>query len=372
MAIRVLHLTSVFNRGGIETYLRDVLTRLPREHVTFYFTHTMGVKGEMDDEYLDRGARFIEVPRWRSVHRYLPAFYQGIRDNDIDIVHVHHPELQGYFLSATRLMGIKARFVHVHNTSWDTTERGLRGAFYKSLGRRITLNGATRGIACSAMAAEYAFGKNWRSDPRLKVIHYGIPLERFEEKHDRTLVRRELGIPADAMVAGHVGSFTPQKNHSKLLEIAEALFASNGRACLLLVGDGPLRPEVEELAREKGIADRVVFAGLRSDVPRILTAFDVFLLPSIFEGFGIALIEAQAAGVPCVVSRVVPEEAGIVKDSYEVLSLDDDARKWAEACERLAAGRDRASSRGLEIVRRSDFNIDVSAGRLIREYEDAL
>jgi len=365
-------LTRVFNRGGIETYLRDVLTRLPEKDVVFYFTHTQGMKGEMDDEYLERGARFIEVPEWRNISQYLLAFNRGIRDNNIDIVHAHHPELQGYFLSMTRLLGVKTRFVHVHNTYWNTTEKGLRGAFYKRLGRRITLNGATCGIACSARAAVYAFGENWQRDPRLKVIHYGISLERFAEKHDRTQVRRELGIPTDALVVGHVGSFTPQKNHRKLLEIAEALFAKNRRAYLLLVGDGVLRPEVEELAQEKGIADRVVFAGVRGDVPRILTASDVFLLPSLFEGFGIVLIEAQAAGVPCVVSRVIPEEAKIVKDSYVVLELDDRAPKWADACESLAARRDWKGSEGFEIVRKSDFNIDVSANRLIREYENAL
>jgi len=326
----------------------------------------------MDDEYLERGARFIEVPEWRNISQYLLAFNRGIRDNNIDIVHAHHPELQGYFLSMTRLLGVKTRFVHVHNTYWNTTERGLRGAFYKRLGRRITLNGATCGIACSARAAAYAFGENWQRDPRLKVIHYGTSLERFAEKHDRTQVRRELGIPTDALVVGHVASFSPQKNHRKLLEIAEALFAKNRRAYLLLVGDGVLRPEVEELAQEKGIADRVVFAGVRGDVPRILTAFDVFLLPSLFEGFGIVLIEAQAAGVPCVVSRVVPEEAKIVEDSYVVLELDDRAPKWADACESLAARRDWKSSEGFEIVRKSDFNIDVSANKLIREYENAL
>jgi len=365
-------LTSVFNRGGIETYLRDVLTRLPQEDVEFYFTHTQGIKGEMDDEYLERGAHFVEVPEWRNISRYLLAFNRGIRDNNIDLVHAHHPELQGYFLSIARLLGVKARFVHVHNSYWDTTEKGLRGTFYKRLGRRITLSGATCGIACSAKAAVYAFGKNWQRDPRLKVIHYGIPLERFAERHDRTQVRRELGIPADALLVGHVGSFTPQKNHGRILEIAEALFAKNRQAYLLLVGDGVLRPEVEELAREKGIADRVVFAGVRGDVPRILTAFDVFLLPSLFEGLAVVLIEAQAAGVPCVVSRAITEEARIVEDSYVALELDDPAPKWADACESLAARRDRKSSRGFEIVRKSDFSIDVSANRLIREYENAL
>jgi glycosyltransferase involved in cell wall biosynthesis len=269
-------------------------------------------------------------------------------------------------------MGAKARFVHVHNSYWDTTEKGLRGAFYRSIGRRITLNGATLGIACSERAAAYAFGKNWQHNQRLRIIHYGTSLERFEEKHDRTQVRRGLGIPDGATVVGHVGSFTPQKNHSKILEIAEALFARDKETYLLLVGDGPLRPEVEQLAREKGIADRVVFAGVRADVPRILTAFDVFLLPSLFEGLPIVLIEAQAAGVPCLVSRVITEEARIVEDSYAVLALDDPAPKWADACERLAAKRNWKSSRGLEIVRRSDFNIEVSAGRLVGEYEDAL
>jgi glycosyltransferase involved in cell wall biosynthesis len=372
MAIRVLHLTSVFNRGGIETYLRDVLTRMPEEDVVFYFTHTEGVKGEMDDEYLERGARFIEVPEWRNIPGYLLAFKRAVRENNIDIVHAHHPELQGYFLSIARLLGVKARFVHVHNTYWDTTEKGLRGAFYKRLGRRITLNGATSGIACSAVAAAYAFGENWQRDTRLKVIHYGIPLERFAEKHDRAQVRRDLGIPADALVVGHVGSFTPQKNHRKLLEIAEALFARNKRAYLLLVGDGALRPQVERLAREKAIADRLVFAGVRDDVPRILAAFDVFLLPSLFEGLPVVLIEAQAAGVPCVVSQVITEESRMVEDGYVALGLDDSASKWAEACESLAAGKDWRSSRGFEIVSKSDFNIEVSAGRLIREYEDAL
>jgi glycosyltransferase involved in cell wall biosynthesis len=179
-----------------------------------------------------------------------------------------------------------------------------------------------------------------------------------------------LGLPDDAQVIGHVGRFVEQKNHGQLLEIAAEVMRRRSDTWLLLVGEGPLLPEVQRHAEELGISQRVVFAGVRPDVPRLmLEAMDLFLFPSLHEGLGLVLVEAQAAGLPCIYSDVVPREADVAMPLLHRLPLSESPEVWAERVVRSLDGpAPLSATMAYQRLAESTFGIQHSVSALRRVY----
>jgi glycosyltransferase involved in cell wall biosynthesis len=229
---------------------------------------------------------------------------------------------------------------------------------------------ATAGLACSVSASEFLFGPQWRSDPRFRVFHCGINLEPFRTAPSREEARKELGIPVDAPVVGHVGLFERRKNQAFLLQVGREILKTRPEVRFLMVGDGPLRPQIEAMARELGMEKNVVFAGQRSDVPRLmLSAMDAFALPSFEEGLAIVLTEAQAAGLHSLASRAVPAEAGVVPGALEQLSLSEGPKPWAARLLRMLENGRLEREMALGALEQTDFNIQQSCKDLTRMYE---
>jgi glycosyltransferase involved in cell wall biosynthesis len=210
-----------------------------------------------------------------------------------------------------------------------------------------------------------------RTDSRWQILYCGVDMTPFRELVDSVAIRAEFGIPADAFVVGHVGRFEKEKKHQFLIDIVAEIAQREPKMYLLLIGDGSLRSEIQQKVIQNGLANRVTFAGLRPDIPQLmLGAIDLFLLPSIYEGLGLVLIEAQAAGLPCVFSDVVPEEANAVKPLVRQVSLSKSASAWAEA---VISARSAASAitqaDTLAVLENSPFNIAVSVQKLTEVYE---
>ena len=370
--IRVLHIIGPMNHGGSEVNLKSVLTKLPGTGVEFYFTRYENRHGDIDEEIIDLGGKFVDLPPYENLLGYLKCFCKALEVTKFDIIQAHHPEFAGYMLPFAKRAGIGARFLHVHNTHWDCTEKGSRGIFFKSFGKRMTLNATTRGIAVSDDAAVYVFGNNWRTDHRFTVIHSGINFEPFRTKIDFNGVRHAFGIDGDAIVVGHVGSFEKQKNHVKIMEIGNELRKLNSNLRLLLVGEGSLRKEMMKIAHSLRLESNVVFMGVRKDIHRILGIMDLFLFPSLYEGLGQVVVQAQAAGIPCLISENVPKEAIIAKDIVKVMDLRKSAREWAETCLKLSKEAKPDKHLCLQKVLKSDFSLDVSVERFIKEYISAV
>jgi glycosyltransferase involved in cell wall biosynthesis len=196
-------------------------------------------------------------------------------------------------------------------------------------------------------------------------------LNNFNHVVDSAAVRAKFGISRDAFVIGHVGRFDKQKNHTFLVEIAAEVAKQEPKMRLLLVGDGPLRSQIEQRVNQRGLADQVIFAGVQPNVPQLmLGGMDAFLLPSLHEGLPIVGIEAQAAGLPLILSDVITEEVDQVKPLIQRISLSQPASEWAEAILVLPNIASVLSpSEALMLVENSHFNIQISLKQLAKIYQ---
>lgn len=332
MPTRILHVVAGMTRGGIETWLMHVLRGIDRDEYAMDFLVYKEVC-DYDEEIRSLGCRIIHGPHMRKPIPFASNLRQVLRTHGpYDVVHSHFHQFNGWVLRIAASSQVPLRIAHSHN---DTREKDRRSSAprraYTGLTSRMIHRYATVGLACSVRAAESQFGNRWERDRRFRVLGYGLDLSPFAAGRVRTGLHRELGLPEEAFVLGHVGRFVEQKNHGKLLEIAAAAMRHRTDLWLLLVGEGTLVPEVQRRAQELGISERVVFAGVRTDVPRLmLEAMDLFLFPSLHEGLGLVLVEAQAAGLPCIYSDVVPHEADVATPLLHRLPLDASSEQWAE------------------------------------------
>ena len=368
--IRILHVVGGMNRGGIETWLMHILRNIDRQHFEMDFLVNTAESCSYDDEILALGSKISRCLNPTKPLVYSAEFKQILKDNaPYDIVHSHVHHYSGFTLFLAKQAGVPIRIAHSHNdTSSAEAQAGWKRRLYLTLMEKSIAHYATLGLGASDEAAADLFGSTWKNDPRWQILYCGLDLTPFQKQPDPTL-RAEFNIPADAFVIGHVGRFEAQKNHQFILEIAAEVVKQKPNMRLFLVGVGPLREEVEQKAARLGLSDKTIFAGVRADVPQLmLSVMDVFLFPSLFEGLGLVLIEAQAAGLVSVISDVVPQAADIVAPLVERLPLSNSASTWAETI--LARHQTAiAQSEALSLVMDSQFNLDICLKQLKKIYQ---
>jgi glycosyltransferase involved in cell wall biosynthesis len=310
-----------------------MLRAIDRERFRMDFMVHLADKGMYDDEVRSLGSKVIRGPDPAGLRHYGKGLRRLLREHGpYDVVHSHVYDFSGLVLKHAARAGVPGRIAHSHtDLSQQPSERTLRRRAYRSIMGHWIRRYATAGIGISEPATRALFGEDWRNDPRWRIIHYGIDLSPFEVVPDSAAVRTELGLPSDAKVVGHVGNFLPVKNHMFLLRAMVEVISREPMARLVLIGQGELRDSIAAEAERLGIRAKVVFAGVRSDVPRLLMgAVDVLAFPSLYEGLGLAVVEAQAAGIFSVISTTVPREAIVLPDLVSSLPLNS-TTVWADA-----------------------------------------
>jgi len=376
MAIRVLQLLGGMDLGGGETFVMHVYRAMNRDQIQFDFAVSADKKCYYDDEIRSLGGRII---------RHTPPAEAGFRRCSMELksilqqygpyaaVHSHLQYFSGFVLRVAALENIPVRLSHFHNTR-DARSGSLLGLFYHVGMGWLIKRYATRILGCGRNVLDASFGAHWTSDPRMSAISNGIELEPYSAPYpDRAELRRRLGIPFAGQLLGHIGRFDFCKNHRFLIEILRSTLTIEPNANLVLVGDGALRPETQRQVEELGLGGHVHFLGKRpqSDIPSLLAAFDVFVMPSIHEGLPVTLVEAQAAGVPCVVSDEITKEADFHLGLMRFLSLKQRPEEWAKEIALAVTTQRPEWLARRDALRAAGYDIQYSANVLASMYRGA-
>ena len=361
--VRVLHYGLSWNCGGIENALLRYTTHVDRDVFRFDFLCSQDSAPCHRRALSEFGCRFFPIRSRRTSprgqRRDIEAVIAGCR---YDVVHCHLNTLSYVTPVAVALKQKIPTIVHSRNAGTKSSMVTL--ALHVINGARLPWQRITK-AAVSAAAAQWLFG----ASTDVHVINNGIEVSRFSFNMERRLaIRSELGL-GDHLVIGHVGAFLEAKNHALIVEVFSALLASRPSAALVLVGGGPGTEAIRNMVASMGLAEHVHFLGPRTDVPDLLSAFDVFLFPSKYEGFPNAVLEAQTSGLPCVVSnRITPEV--LLSDHCTVRSLADPVPRWVDAILSAHGPLDRVAE--ARIIDRSGFSAQDEAIKLQNLYELAL
>lgn len=368
--IEVIHSVSIMNRAGQETLLMNIMRNIDLSKVHFSFLCSVNGKGDYDEEisrlggnlyYLDRlclhKIKFINyigdiytIYRFFSLHRHQFQIFQ---------IHNYHSFNTVLQVIGAKLAGVQKVIVHSHNSN-------ALHPFLHLFFRKILNCMNVERFACSQLAAEWMYGN--KAD-KAYVVKNGIMLKDYVfNNQKRVRLRRHLGFRDGQLVIGHIGRFNYQKNHLFLLDIFEDVHLLDSESRLVLVGCGELESSIRERIKELGLESSVILLGVRTDISDILFAFDVFLFPSYFEGLSVVLVEAQAAGLPCVISDTNSAEIRLTENIH-MLSLETPIKEWSDMVFKY---KNVLRHDDTNIMRSQGYDIQNTAFVLCHKYEEFL
>ena len=310
--------------GGTETMLMNWYRNFDKNLIQVDFVCYGEKEGAYDEEIKKLGGKIFRLPSKReNIIKNLLGIYKICKENKYEIIHVHMDAMSFYPLFMAKLAGVKTRICHCHSTNHLYTS--VINLQLKKVLTRFLPFVATDLFACSEASGRWLY-----KNKNFSVIHNAIQLEKFEYSPEtEKKVREKFGL-SDKIVIGNVGNMNYPKNHLFMLEVFSEVKKNEEKSALILVGDGPDRESIEKKIHDLQIDDDVFLLGQRNDVCEIIQSFDAFILTSIFEGFPVVLVEAQAAGIPCVVSDTITDEVRIT-DLVETVSLKESATRWANS-----------------------------------------
>ncbi len=361
--LRILQVSYGMDRGGAETLIMNIYRNIDRNKVQFDFLlHNPG-KTAYEDEIESLGGRIHRIPRFLgynriSYDRNLRKFLQN--HPEYTIIHDHLMDSSQETFRVAKKLG-RITVAHSHIVEYYThISDYIRFFFRRNLYRLSDYR-----FACSKEAGEWLY----RGKSDFTVLRNGIDTSRYEYSDEiRKEKRRELGIGENEFLITNIGRMVEQKNQKRLIDIFSLFNEKHPQSKLMIVGAGPLEKELREEAEKKGTGERVIFTGERSDVPALLSASDLFLFPSLYEGFGIVLIEAEAEGLPCVFSSNIPGDVDLMPDLLTRVNLSSSDKEWMEEMEKAAEGKKRDRTGDYITVREKGYDIRESAEYMEKFY----
>ncbi len=367
--LRVAHVVGAMNRAGVETWLMNVARRTDPQVVELTFVKHSPEPGHYDDEIRRLGHKTVVCAGTRRPLRYARTFRKLLEgpQGRFDAVHAHVGNFSALPLAVAWGARIPVRVAHSHSDSrYAQASASLPRRAYLAATRAVIRSAATLGLASSEEACLSLYRRGAVRGGKFQVMPTGIDLDPFTGPSAG--LRTELALDEATLVVGHIGRFMPVKNHRFLVAIAAELKRLGCDARLVLVGEGPLRAQVEADVRAAGLADVVLFLGVREDVAQLFATFDVFLLPSLYEGVPITLLEAQASNCPCLISSRISEAVDVVPNLINRRPIEEAPSEWATACVRLGrqARTEAAAAAALRAMQTSEYNVKTSLRRLYR------
>lgn len=352
--VTVLEIANMEGRYGIENYIMNILRNIDKDKIKIVFMSYS--KGPFDMEIKSYGSEIFRIPLlgmsvlkiWRHIKQVKLLLKQH---PEIQVVHIHGNTAIGCIdARIVRMLGIKKVIVHSHSDGCNN----IRALFLHYLGKVINYGQITDKISCSKAAGQWMFGNS----KEVKILKNAIDLEKYIfNPFISKQLRLKLGLD-NMFVIGHVGRFEKAKNHLFLLKIFREIYKLNSNTRLLLVGDGTLSDEIEKEYKKMKLESAIVRIKECDSIHKILQVMDVFIFPSLWEGLGISLVEAQASGLKCIVSDIIKEEV-CVTDLIEKYSLSDNKEVWIEAIKRELnkKNKNRDSTKYIELLRNNGYDI---------------
>lgn len=374
--ISVLLIAGAMNVGGIENQLMHLLRQADKDQFQIDFTTTAD-HPFYQDEMEALGAQCIRIPATEGKHflQYCSALYRVIRDGNYDVVHSHELFHSGMVLLTARLAGVKHRFVHAHN--WmegndPKARKSLKRRIYNHVMRRLIQWNATDFVACSSLAGKFLYGERVTKKANYHLVFNSVDTSRFIERYDQKESGEFCGDGWLNVI--QVGRFTPVKNQLFTAEIARELKRRGAKIRILCVGNtgGDYDEAVKAKIEEYGLEEQMLLLSVRKDIDVLMRKSSAFLLPSLYEGMPLVLIEAQASGLPCVAADTFSHEVDFGIGTLEWLKLEDGVKVWADAVER-AVKKDRVEKTAVvKAIKDKGFDSKVFAEKICRLYEESV
>ena len=365
MSVRVLQICASLSRsGGVHTVLKNYYTHMDQKEYIWDFI-VMGTDvGELEEWFESRGSRVYHVtPRSVSFKKNTQELKQFIKKGNYDVVHCHQDYKSLIAIIIAKLYGVKTRIVHCHQAF---PKESAKNRIIRSLSTLLLKCFANVFIGCGKDAARWLYGERMVKTGKVVVLNNAVDLEKYAFSDERRRqIRSDLGID-HKLVVGNVARFTYQKNHKLLMDIFAEFHAQNTQSVLLLAGDGELMDETQVYCEQLGISDSGRFLGVRSDIGGLLSAMDIFLLPSRFEGLALIMIEAQANGIPAICSPFVTKELGLQRNVLSVQKNDyENTEAW---CSMVEKALDIGRLEDVTILTQAGFDISREAKKLEKIY----
>ena len=374
--LRIIHVVENLDKGAVENWLVNIFleSRKSRPEWEWTFYCILGKNGRLDNKVLEAGGKIIYSPYWISEkYRFLKAFRRTLRRGKYQIIHSHHDYLSGFYLLATSGLSFKKRILHIHNTDKALpvgsalVHKVLLPVFHRFATHFSDL---IIGISNDTLK-EFVGSSKFRK--KTAVLYYGIDLAPFAVDSGKEWLRQEFNIPANGKILLFIGRMSELKNPVFVIDILKELSETRQDVYAVFIGKGDLGEAVAQRAKKYGLAEKIRMPGWRNDAPSIMHASDVFVFPRVEyprEGLGLVVVEAQAAGIPMVLSRGIVEDAIVIEELSHVVPLCNNAAEWASVIN-MHLNKPPAISRSnaYQRMQRSKFSLPAGTRNLIELYE---
>lgn len=363
--IRVLQVLGIVAGGGVESVIMNYYEHIDQSKVQFDFIVHDDNKIDITEKVEKLGGRVYKVtPYYKNPVAFVWDIYKIIKRHHYRIVHSNMNTLSVFPLFAAWIAGVPVRILHNHST---TSKLEIKRNILKLILRPLARLFANRYFACSRLAANWMYGKNMVNKGKVVIIHNAIDLDKFTfNQEKRKALRKELSLEGK-FVIGHVGRFAFVKNHEFLIDVFAEVVKENLEARLILLGDGPLKKHIQQKVKKLGLSGEVQFLGIRNDIADLYNVMDLFLLPSYYEGLPVVGVEAQANGLPMIVSNHVTREMKVT-DIVTYEKLEKNEANWIKAVKKCIVQGQRGINTHKQ-MENAGFDIMIESDRLLKIYQ---
>lgn len=364
--IKILHVYTIMNRGGAETFIMNVFRNIDRDRYQFDFLCTSNGKGDYDDEILSLGGHIYHYDSFsqKNVFKVICDTKKIIKEHGpYDVIHIQFQFYSAVYCIAAKIAGIKQIIVHSHNAS-DKDNNGFVRKIYFTIARKVIGLFSTNRLACGEKSGRFLFGNNMT----FQTIYNGMNIKEYSkvdiEKMQQLISKYEL---KNKLIIGHVGRFEKQKNHDFFIKIAKEFLNRKVDFKIILVGRGTGFDEFKNKVRKENLDNYFIFAGIQQETNVYYKLFNVLVMPSLYEGFPVSIVESLACGTPCVLSDTITKEVNLIDNMCSFISLNDDIKKWCDVIidkSKITCDRNKC----VKILEEKGFSINSTIEKITNVY----